>query len=139
MISIAHSFTGAALGAVVAHPLPAMLLGLASHAALDEVPHRDYSQPIHAVVDALASLALLMGAAAWLSERGLGTRLPGFWWGAVAGVLPDLEVAIGYFLHQKQRFPTHNGLLPHPQVRTSLGIWTQVVTVVLDALIFVYL
>lgn len=120
MIAAVHAVVGAALGAWLGRPGPAALAGLASHAALDAIPHSDYARTAAGVADALAAA----GVAA-LAARASG-------WAALAGalgaVVPDAEVALGHlglWPWAKPCFPSHSGLLPHAQARPPLGIWTQ--------------
>ncbi|HHV54381.1 MAG TPA: hypothetical protein GXX55_02875 [Firmicutes bacterium] len=134
MISVAHGITGGVMGVLVRHPAGALLAGILSHVALDETPHWDYRTPAHAALDLLVT-ALALGALGWyLSRRHRPDLVAALVAGAIGGLLPDLEVAIGYFYHQKMLFPTHSGLLPHPQVHSALGIWTQVLVVGFDLL-----
>jgi len=123
---------------MIRHPAAALLAGVISHIPLDETPHRDYRTPLQAIVDLAATAAVLAFLRWYLGHQQRADLWPALLWGAVGGILPDLEVAIGYFFHQRQFFPTHNGLLPHPQLQSgSFGIWTQVIVVILDLLFFV--
>ncbi|MBE3578157.1 MAG: hypothetical protein IMX00_10770 [Limnochordales bacterium] len=135
VISLAHGLTGAALGVMLRHPAAALLAGVISHIPLDETPHRDYRTALAAIVDLVATAAVLAMACIYLHRRQRAELVLPLLLGAVGGILPDLEVAIGYFYHQRLFFPTHTGLLPHPQLQSgNLGIWTQVVVILLDLL-----
>ncbi len=92
MLVTNHVLSGALIGAVVRRPVPAFLLGVASHFALDAVPHwgnwRDTRQfPQIAVPDGLTGLATMAAftAAAPASRRAAVAA------GMVGAALPDLD------------------------------------------------
>jgi len=121
-----HVLAGAAAASYASNPLTALPVGLVTHALLDMVPHHDYGSIPPGVVDGLAGLLLLTVIA-------LG-RGPVTAWGAAGGGLPDVEVFLGYFgLVKRQWFPTHNGLLPHPQRPFRPGLWPQLLVTGLSA------
>lgn len=121
MIAAVHALAGGALGAWLGRPDLALGAGLASHAMLDAIPHTDYRRARYGVADALMGL----GIAALLGPS-LGTAAMV---GAMAGMLPDLEVALQHLGFMRRcLFPSHNGRLPHPQVPPSAGVITQLVT-----------
>ncbi|MDI6869933.1 MAG: hypothetical protein QME79_01015 [Bacillota bacterium] len=128
-----HLLAGTALGeaaaAAGAPPWTAFLAGLASHAALDMVPHHDYHKARHALLDIAIGLALaaLFFRGPFAAER---------FWGGLGGSLPDLEVAIGHLILSSGRpwrdfFPSHTGALPHPHWPLLQGLLTQLVPAVL--------
>ncbi|MBW3624150.1 MAG: hypothetical protein KY468_12150 [Armatimonadetes bacterium] len=100
-----HAMAGGALGLkLTKNPMGAFLIGLASHALLDVVPHTNpplKSPGTQAYL--VADGALLYDA--WRRND----HDPRIFWGALGGVLPDAE-----YLHKGQKvFPTHNGTLKH--------------------------
>lgn len=101
-----HSTAGAALGLKLGRtPLQAFLIGMASHAVLDMIPHRSSR------IDTPDAVARMAGGAAVLYDRWRGSGWDSrVLWGAVGGVIPDVE-----HLSRKHKkvFPTHSGALPH--------------------------
>jgi len=101
-----HSMAGAALGLKLGRtPLQSFLIGMASHAVLDMMPHRSSR------LDTPDAIAYTAGGAVVLYDRWRGSG----WdsrvvWGAVGAVIPDVE-----HLSRKGKkvFPTHSGALPH--------------------------
>ena len=92
MLVTNHVLSGALIGAVVRRPVPAFLLGVASHFALDAVPHwgnwRDARQFLQvAVPDGLTGLAAMAAftAAAPASRRAAVAA------GMVGAALPDID------------------------------------------------
>ncbi|MGQ9524210.1 MAG: hypothetical protein ACUVTZ_05140 [Armatimonadota bacterium] len=105
-----HSTAGAALGLKLGrNALQAFMIGMASHAVLDILPHRASR------LDTRDAIAYTAGGAVALYDRWRGSG----WdsrvvWGAVGGVFPDVE----HLLHgRKKVFPTHSGALPHGQTK----------------------
>jgi len=101
-----HVLAGAAIGATVQRPLPALALGVLSHVAMDSVPHWGLAQEdrqgdvMHnpkflriAYRDGFAGLAV-MGAAVGLAR---GRRLPVLA-GMVGAALLDLDKPGRYFV-----------------------------------------
>ncbi len=140
---IVHVFSGLALGAALggrgAEPTTSLLvllpLALVAHAALDLVPHWDYTRSrlraLWAVVDVLAAAVLVIAALRW-------EALPG--WLALVGVvsaLPDLDVLDAVLPVSKGRrwFPSHWRRFPHGQCRAAWGIPIQVGVMVLSAVV----
>lgn len=120
MIAAVHALVGGALGAALGNPAAAAAAGLASHALLDLVPHADYRTTRAGVVDFAAGLLLALVAGRHAGASALV--------GALAGMLPDVEVALshlGWNPLRRNVFPTHNGLLPHAQAAPPLGAATQ--------------
>jgi hypothetical protein len=123
-----HLLVGAVVGgstALAGHPpWLAFLGGVASHAVLDMLPHHDYHRARWAVFDLAAGVALGFLALPGLSPA---ARL----WGGLGGVAPDLEVAGNHVLLSlgrrgwRNRFPSHTGVLPHPQCSAALGFLIQ--------------
>jgi hypothetical protein len=73
---------GAAAGSFVDGRLPAGLLGVVSHIPLDLIPHYEFKMLWVEVGVVGAALAAMTVAGLW--------RAPVFW-GAVGGILPDVE------------------------------------------------
>ena len=92
MLVTNHVLSGALIGAAVRRPVPAFMLGVASHFALDAVPHwgewgsqRSFMRV--AVPDGLAGLAAIGALAAIApSERRLAVLA-----GMAGAALPDIE------------------------------------------------
>jgi hypothetical protein len=86
-----HVLAGAAIGAATRRPLVGLVLGAASHLALDAVPHWGGVTPSTflavAVADGLLGLAA-MALTTRLAPPGLRTAVLA---GAVGGALPDLD------------------------------------------------
>ena len=93
MLVTNHVLAGAALGRAVHRPVPAFLLGIASHFAMDAIPHYGTRTDDHtefmrlAVRDGLTGLATL-AAIAVTHDR--STRLAALA-GAAGAALPDLD------------------------------------------------
>ena len=92
MLLTNHVLSGALIGAVARRPLPAFAAGVASHFALDAVPHwgvwgsrRGFLRV--AVPDGLVSLA----AVAALAAVSPATRRPAVLAGMAGAALPDLD------------------------------------------------
>ena len=90
MLVTNHVLSGAVIGAATRRIVPAFLLGIASHFALDAVPHwgdRSLTLMQVAVPDGLAGLAV-MGAMTALAPRG---RRAAVLAGMAGAALPDLN------------------------------------------------
>jgi hypothetical protein len=92
MLLTNHVLSGALIGALARRPATAFAAGVASHFALDAVPHwGDWASPRHflrtAVPDGLISLAA-MGAIAALAPA---ERRPAVVAGMTGAALPDIE------------------------------------------------
>ena len=113
-----HIVTGAAAGYLTGRPLPAVLLGFASHSVLDVAPHYDPDSELGYVMDASSGCAALALIAAYSSIRRTERHLATFL-GAVGGALPDIELLVKLFDRDFETenyvFPWHNGTLPHMQ------------------------
>lgn len=102
-----HAMTGGALGLKLTNsPFEAFLIGLASHALLDVIPHTNPPLKSPGTQAYLAADGLLLYDA-W-RRNDYDDRI---FWGALGGVLPDLEQRPGYT--GEKVFPTHNGTLKH--------------------------
>ena len=92
MLVTNHVLSGALIGAVVRRPVPAFLLGVASHSVLDAVPHwgnwRDTRQFLQvAVPDGLTGLA----AMAAFTATAPACRRAAVAAGMVGAALPDID------------------------------------------------
>jgi hypothetical protein len=140
-----HVASGALLGRVLRRPLPALLVGVASHAALDALPHwgrgrtssrsgiDEFSLRI-AVVDGLAGLGLIALVARATSRPHLAAVLAG----VTGACAPDLDKP-SKLVFGRSPFPAvvdawHGAIQreqPHrlvQEVATSLGAAALVVT-----------
>ncbi len=115
-----HLITGAAVGSLMPGPGTAALLGATSHAVADMIPHHDYSTVAAGLVDLGVGLTIL--GVGW--NAGLPTVAIV---GAVAGAIPDLEVALKHLglWPWPLLFPSHSGLLPHGRTSFWPGLGAQ--------------
>jgi hypothetical protein len=77
-----HVATGAAAGALARSRRSAILLGLATHAAGDRVPHHDIANRSFELVSGLAGVAALVARFGAFDKVTLG---------AISGSIPDVE------------------------------------------------
>ena len=99
---VPHACLSAAAGRLFKSPLAAFGAGVAGHALLDLVPHKDISA--HKAEG--AAVLLLLG----LIGASCGYSSPAFWC-AVGGVLPDVEQVLPWTDPDRGRrrwFPTHS-------------------------------
>jgi hypothetical protein len=110
---ITHALVGAFLGKSLARPGRAFLAGIASHALLDCLPHRDSRHPLILLLNACG----VLGVAGMACAAGdLGALA-----GAVGGVLPDLENIREPNPHPGVKvFPSH--WFSHHRHRTGVGL-----------------
>lgn len=101
MLITAHVAAGAAIGAAINKPIPAFLAGVASHFAMDALPHWGGKGDTHseeflkvAKIDGVTGLAEIVVLAAAAGDR----RLP-----VLAGIfgacLPDIDKPCDIYLH----------------------------------------
>ncbi|MBW3625947.1 MAG: hypothetical protein KY468_21345 [Armatimonadetes bacterium] len=107
-----HALFGAALGRIVQNRPASYLVGVASHALGDVLPHREHPLKIDAplVAAALTLLGLRFG---WASPECMG---------ALGGITPDMEhlpTMLGWSEPDREFFPTH-GPYPEPWLH-SMG------------------
>lgn len=117
---VPHTCLNAAVGTMFKKPLSAAIAGIAGHAALDLVPHKDISAHKAEGMTVLLLLGIIGTSCGWSS--------PSFWC-AMGGVLPDVEQVLSWTDPSRGRrryFPTHSpGLhslqIPQaPRYRASL-------------------
>ncbi len=106
----------------------ALAASLASHAVLDRVPHHDYKTWRAAIADLAAAAAsvYVLAAATVLPS------IPLWYLGGMVGVLPDLEIVLKHWErvgYSRLRFPSHSGLISHPQIALVPGVSSQIVVV----------
>jgi hypothetical protein len=109
-----HLVTGFAIGSRCPSIPAAFLAGIASHAALDAVPHHDYRHVAAHGGD--AALGLFLTTTLW--GRCRRKRRKAGLAGAVGAILPDIESALlflGRMDKGRMRFPSHSGLIRHGQ------------------------
>ena len=132
MYAVTHFSVGLMLGQAVGNSYAACALGLASHVALDAIPHSDYSKIIHGISD-LAAVAAVC-CISIRAGRGVCALI-----GGLAAILPDLEVAIVHLRMARDQppckprlfFPSHSGLVRHGRLPLPWGVATQIATVVM--------
>jgi len=122
-----HVVSGAAVGYIIGRPVPAALVGFASHIALDTFPHNDPESDIPYLVDSSVGLVCLGVIAA---SRGLhrADHNRSALAGAVGAAAPDLELLRKLFttVHEEDYlYPTHNGTIPHHQTSAGISYVTQ--------------
>jgi len=122
-----HVVTGAAVGYIIGRPVPAALVGFASHIALDTFPHNDPESDVPYVVDSMIGLACLGVLAGNRRLRRVDKR-----WSALAGAVgaaaPDLELLrklVSTVHEEDYLYPTHNGTIPHRQTTAVISYVTQ--------------
>jgi hypothetical protein len=96
MLVTNHVLSGAVIGAAVVRPLPAFALGVASHFALDAVPHwgqwdDDKAFFRVAVVDGLTGLAAMAVLTLLAGETGSKRLTASVLAGMAGAALPDLD------------------------------------------------
>jgi hypothetical protein len=107
-----HLLGGFAVGALTPAVPTACAAGVASHVALDVVPHRDYQTWSANAIDTLAGVVAVVLLARALPQQARARAIAGAW----AGVMPDIEVVAcrgGFLAEEKKRFPTHSGKVRH--------------------------
>jgi hypothetical protein len=102
MMLVPHTCVNAAAGSLFKKPLTAFAAGVAGHALLDLIPHKDIS--------AHKAEGLLVLIMLGLVSTSCGLKSPSFWC-AVGGVLPDVEHVLPWTdpkRGHRRWFPTHN-------------------------------
>ena len=113
MTGTTHALAGMAAGRLCRGPWKAFQAGVISHAALDSLPHQDYSSTVGLLLDGCGVAATLVLAV--LSEG------PEALAGALGGVIPDLEslAHLGNPAAPKM-FPSH--WVEHRACSTCVGV-----------------
>ena len=121
MIQLAHVATGALAGRARGGVLDALLAGLTTHAVIDVVPHGEVHD------DAFEAVTAAVGVLAIAVRHGLRSPIT---WGAVGGVLPDLEHVLPRAVRPARAvFPTHRFSVLHGWETRPFAIptWLQAV------------
>lgn len=132
MFEVAHALAGAAAGSFAGGPVGAFVIGFISHGILDAVPHWDYGDVKSAVVDVAVTAAAVAAAATWSEQPAL------IWAGALGAVVPDVEVALkalGRWPWPRLYYPSHSGLTPHPAAPLPWGVATQLIAILVSAVV----
>jgi hypothetical protein len=105
-----HVAAGAIVGALAPTPYLAPFFGLASHVALDVLPHRDIDEMRYELLfAALAVAALAVGGVLSLTVS----------LGVAFALIPDIENLLwklGVIRDDQKIFPGHRKLIPHGMV-----------------------
>jgi hypothetical protein len=116
-----HVAIGAIAGALSPTPYLAPLFGLASHVALDVIPHRDIEETGYELLLAAAAItAIALGGA-------LGTKVS---LGIACAVIPDIENLLwklGIIRDDQKVFPGHRRFIPHGIVVGRSNLFVQFV------------
>lgn len=127
MYCVTHTTVGGFTAGTAGHPILAFIGGMISHIVLDAVPHHDYKRLIFGVFD----FSLTLGIIALFFWR--PQLFPGrFFWGALGGALPDVEIVVRCLFRERITFvfPCHTGLTPHRTWKWPGGFWVQVLLIV---------
>ncbi len=126
-----HAFSGLALGAASPlHPALTVVAALGLHAALDLVPHWDYTgdrrRLMWATVDVAVACVGVAMTALWLESPIIAVVA------AVVSALPDLDVfdAVLPGGPRRRLFPSHWAAFPHGKASPKVGIPVQAVVAV---------
>jgi hypothetical protein len=120
-----HLLSGFAIGTLAPSRPVAFAGGIASHAVLDAVPHRDYVSWSANAIDTAVAVAL----AAVLAGRLPKERRVRAFLGAIGGVLPDMETVAfkaGLLPAERRVFPSHSGLIRHGRAG---AVWTAALSI----------
>jgi len=117
---------GAAAGFIAENPVEGFALGVMTHVILDMIPHKDHESVVNCVLDTvLGTIAFLIVMVMYKPDMSIV-------WGAVGGVLPDIEIPLYYFRIIKRRFfPSHNGLVPHLSTTRGRSFLVQGLVIIL--------
>ena len=123
MCTLTHLAVGGAVGVWTENGALAFALGVASHVVLDAVPHYDIEDFRIDVGLTLAGFLVLLGLGYW------GTPV---FWGAVGGVIPDVENllwSLGILKESQRVFPSHTWFIRHGRRLTRRGMIPQVLLI----------
>lgn len=110
MCLFTHVAAGALAGALSPTPYLAPLFGLASHVALDVIPHRDIDEMRYELLLAAAAIAAIALGGALGSKVALGIAF---------AIVPDIENLLwklGAIRDDQKVFPGHRRFIPHGMV-----------------------
>lgn len=119
MIQLAHVASGALAGRTRGGILDALLAGVAAHGAMDLVPHGEVHD------DAFEAATAAAGVLAIAARHGFASPVT---WGAIGGVLPDLEHVLPRGIRPARAlFPTHRWAALHGWETKPLALpaWAQ--------------
>lgn len=123
MTVLAHMAVGGALGSLVDGRAAPFAFGLGSHILLDVIPHYEFEK-------IWVEVAIVAGVMGTLIAAGHGGT--GVFWGALGGVLPDIENLLwkqGILPGRWKMFPGHNHRLrrfiPHGRALPLTHAWWQ--------------
>mgnify|MGYP000096075970 CR=1 FL=1 len=125
MTVLTHMAVGGALGSLVDGRAAPFALGLGSHIVLDVIPHYEFEKMWVEALIVTGALGALLA---------LGRAESAVFWGALGGVLPDIENLLwkqGILPGRWKMFPGHNRRLrrfvPHGRPLPVRHAWWQVV------------
>jgi hypothetical protein len=132
---LAHMAVGAAVGSFAVGKGTSFALGLAAHVPLDVIPHYEFEK----IWFEASVLAVVFG-----SMLALGFGGTAVFWGAVGGVVPDLENLLwrkGILPGRWKIFPGHaewlSGIVPHGRCLPLRHAWWQVAIIGVAVLVAV--
>lgn len=116
-----HFTVGAGLAYALADSeWEAFVLGFASHALLDAIPHNDETSAI--TVAAGLAAALLTYRLMEQDDLDWGVVATG----GIAGMLPDAEHALKQAgITKRSYYPSHNGMIHQPKADAGTAMWTE--------------
>ena len=123
-----HALAGMTIGKFLRKPLLALTAGVASHALLDCLPHRDRWYPEWRILYGGLTIAILM----WALH---GPNRAAKFSGAVGALLPDIENVPGHKPPEsRQLFPSH--WFRHEDRSGRHGVATELVVVAMTLAIY---
>ena len=127
-----HLVTGAAVGMLTGNPVRAFMYGLLSHVLLDAIPHHDHRKVRNCILDiAVGTVLFALVFFYWRHNQAM-------LWGAVGGVIPDLEIPLYYFgLIRRRFFPSHNGWSPHTGAAPVRGALIQMIFIIVGVWVLI--
>lgn len=121
-----HLVAGATAGFLAESPVEGFALGVLTHIVLDVIPHHDHETVVNCFLDVAA------GTAAFLLVMVIFRPDMRILWGAVGGVLPDIEIPLFHFrLIRRRFFPSHSGWFPHLSTTRVRGLLVQTLVIIL--------
>ncbi len=127
-----HLVAGATAGFVAKDPVEGFVLGVVTHIVLDMIPHHDHESVVNCFLDIAAGTAVFLFAVIFFRPD---LRIL---WGALGGVLPDIEIPLHHFgLLSRRLFPSHTGCLPHLRTTRGRGLVVQCLVIILGLWILI--